>query len=357
MRSAAWAVIDLDALKFNLQKVKDCAPDSKVMAVIKSNGYGHGICEVAGALKAADAFAVARVEEAIRLRKAGFEQRIAVLEGFSDIEELALHEQFKLEPIIHAKYQLPLLRGIKSQTIPHFWLKVDTGMHRLGIDPEEFQSVYESLSCNSNVSVMTHLASSDESDSVMTVQQKECFSRATENCSAERSISNSAAIMKWPELNVEWVRPGIMLYGVSPFSDESGEELGLKPVMSLYSKVISIKALKKDETVGYGGSYRCPKDCRVGVVAIGYGDGLPRQIKSGTWILLNGKKVRLIGRVSMDMITIDLTEQPEAEVGDICQLWGKGVPVEKIAESADTIGYTLLCGVTRRVQMVYQEKN
>jgi alanine racemase len=357
MRSAAWAVIDLDALKFNLQRVKYFAPSSKVMAVIKSNGYGHGICEVADALKAVDAFAVARIEEAIKLRKAGFEQRIAVLEGFSDIEGLALHKQFKLEPIIHAKYQLSLLGDIKNQTIPHFWLKVDTGMHRLGIDPEEFQSVYEGLSCSSNVSVMTHLAASDELDSFMTVQQKECFSRVTENCPAERSISNSAAIMKWPELNVEWVRPGIMLYGVSPFADKNGEELGLKPVMSLYSKVISIKALKKGETVGYGESYRCPKDCRVGVVAIGYGDGLPRQVKSGTWVLLNGKKVQLIGRVSMDMITIDLTEQPEAKVGDICLLWGKGVPIENIAESADTIGYTLLCGVTRRVQMFYQEKN
>ncbi len=357
MRSAAWAVIDLDALKFNLQKVKHFAPDSKVMAVIKSNGYGHGICEVAGALKAADAFAVARVDEAVKLREAGFEQRIAVLEGFSDIDELSLHYQFKLEPIIYTDQQLLLLEKNRSQTLSHCWLKIDTGMHRLGIDPELFQAFYERISQLSAVSVMTHLACADELEHSATRLQMELFNRVTKNCPAEKSVANSAAIMEWPELNVEWVRPGIMLYGVSPFSGKFGEEHGLKPVMSLHSKLISIKNVKRGEAVGYGGNYLCNNDCRVGVAAIGYGDGLPRQIKSGTWILLNGKKVRIIGRVSMDMITIDLTEQPEAEVGDVCQLWGKGVPVENIAESADTIGYTLLCGVTRRVQMIYQGKS
>jgi len=357
MRSAAWAVIDLGALAFNLQRVKDFSPDSKVMAVIKSNGYGHGICEVAGALKEADAFAVARVDEAIQLREAGFEQRITVLEGFSDADEFSLHQQFRLEPVIHTPQQTQLLEQNRNQTIDHCWLKVDTGMHRLGVEPEEFQHLYERLSHDSSVSVMTHLACADEPDNPMTLQQQKLFNEVTDNCMAEKSIANSAAIMKWPALQAEWVRPGIMLYGVSPFADKHGELLGLKPVMNLYSKLISIKSVKKGESVGYGGIYRCPNDCRVGVVAIGYGDGYPRHVKSGSSVLVNGKRVRLIGRVSMDMVTVDLSEQPEAEVGNTCTLWGEGLPVEEVAENSDTIGYTLLCGVTKRVQMIYMNKD
>lgn len=353
MRSAAWAVIDLGALAYNLQKVRDFAADSKVMAVIKSNGYGHGICEVAGALEEADAFAVARVDEAVQLREAGFSQRIVVLEGFSDGDELILFHKFNLEPVIHAPHQLRLLEQSNNRSISHSWLKIDTGMHRLGIEPDCFEAFYERLNHIVPTSVMTHLACSDELENPMTVQQKKLFDEVTGHCMAEKSIANSAAIMEWQSIQGEWVRPGIMLYGASPFADKGGEALGLKPVMSLYSKLISIKSVKKGDSVGYGGSFRCPNNCRVGVIAIGYGDGYPRHVKPGSPVLVNGERVKLIGRVSMDMVTVNLSEQPEAEVGDICQLWGEGLPVDEVAKYADTIGYTLLCGVTNRVQKRY----
>jgi alanine racemase len=356
MRSAAWAVINLDALKFNLNRVRELAADSKVMVVIKANGYGHGLCEVAEALKEADAFAVARIDEAVQLRKAGFEQRIVILEGFSDADELRLHSQFKLEAVIYAPEQLILLKENSQFNVPHLWLKVDTGMHRLGIEPKEYPFFYKQLSDISPISIMTHFACADELDNSMTIQQLALFNQVTVNCVAEKSLANSATIMGWPEIKAEWVRPGIMLYGISPFEGQLGETGGLKPVMNLYSKLISIKEVKKGAFVGYGGSYRCSNDSRIGVVAIGYGDGYPRHNKSVRSVLLNGQRVSLVGRVSMDMITVDLSEQPEAVVGDVCQLWGEGLPVEEVAKSADTIAYTLVCGITRRVEMHYRGK-
>ena len=357
MKSAAWTVINLEALKFNLNRARELAVDSKVMVVIKANGYGHGLCEVAEALKQADAFAVARVDEAVQLRKAGFEQRIAVLEGFSDAEELRLHSKFQLEAVIYTPEQLTILEENSQFNPPHFWLKIDTGMHRLGIEPKALHFFYKQLSKVAPVSVMTHFACADELDNSMTAQQLALFNEATADCSAEKSLANSAAIMGWPEIKAEWVRPGIMLYGISPFEGQQGEMLGLKPVMNLYSKLISIKEVKKGDSVGYGASYRCENDCRIGVVAIGYGDGYPRHNKSARSVLLNGQRVSLVGRVSMDMITIDLSAQPEAAVGDVCQLWGEGLSVEEVAESADTIAYTLVCGVARRVKMYYQIKD
>lgn len=350
MRPAVWAEIDCEALAHNLTKAKELAPSSRVMAVIKANGYGHGIDTVAQALSAADAFAVARVDEAVFLRQAGHEKRIVVLEGFSDQEELKLHEQFHLEPVIHSGYQLSLVENLGTGVVPHFWLKVDTGMNRLGISPSDFEQACKILGRLSGVSAMSHLACADEPGHPMTEKQISLFSKLTSKTSLDRTLANSAAIMRWEQSHYEWIRPGIMLYGVSPFADQSGDEVGLRPVMNLYSRLISIKQVSAGDTVGYGGSFECSDATRVGVLAIGYGDGYPRHIAAGTEVLLNGKKATIIGRVSMDMVTVDLSNCADANVGDSCKLWGSGLPVEALARQASTIPYTLLCGVTRRVK-------
>lgn len=351
MKPASWAIIDQEALKYNLQQVRLQTPQSKIMAVIKANGYGHGLCSIARALRGADAFAVARVDEAIQLRGAGIRQRIAVLEGFSDKDELQSHAQYRLEPVIHTLEQLPFLENI-DVSVSHIWLKLDTGMHRLGIDPEDFQSCYDRLRKHYTVSVMTHLANADERDDLTTLKQLELFSQLVSSYSSERSIANSAGIIGWKKSHAEWVRPGIMLYGVSPFAEKTGPELGLKPVMSLYSRLISIKTVSAGEAIGYGGNYVCQRKSRIGVIAIGYGDGYPRQVASGTPVLIDGQRVLQVGRVSMDMITVDLSDYPAIKIGDPVLLWGEGLPVEEIARRANTIPYTLLCGVTQRVNFI-----
>lgn len=353
MRPASWAVVDQEALKHNLQQVRLQVSQSKIMAVIKANGYGHGLSLVAGALKGegVDAFAVARVDEAIELREAGISQRIVVLEGFYNRDELQLHCQYQLEPVIHTLEQIIILENDGSAD-SHLWLKLDTGMHRLGIEVENFRSCYERLRKRFMVSIMTHLANADDQDDPMTLRQLNLFNEQVSGYSSERSIANSAGIIGWKQSHAEWVRPGIMLYGVSPFVEKAGFELGLKPVMSLYSRLISIKTVLAGERIGYGGSYTCQRKSRIGVIAIGYGDGYPRQVLSDTPVLINGERVFLVGRVSMDMITVDLTDHPAIKVGDSALLWGAGLPVESIAKKAGTISYTLLCGVTQRVKFV-----
>jgi alanine racemase len=355
MTSAAYALIDLDAVKHNIRKVKAYAPMAKIMAVIKANAYGHGLLRVAEVLTDVDAIAVARVDEGVSLRQAGCIKRITILEGFVCKQELDKLLQYNLEIVVHSPGQLEIIQNHQGQEKISVWLKLDTGMNRLGFKPHEFLLAYRQLSACSQVkqpiSLMTHLSCADNLKSLVSSQQISLFNNQVKGFSGEKSIANSAAIIAWPDSLTDWVRPGIMLYGVSPFSTRSGEELGLKSVMSLYSRLISVKSIEAGETVGYASTWASKKATRIGVVAIGYGDGYPRYVKNGTPVLVNGKKVPLVGRVSMDMITVDLGGQIDAKPGDLVTLWGKGLAVEEIAKYANTIPYTLLCGITQRVEI------
>ena len=362
MMPAAYAVLDLEAAAHNVEKVRGYAPNARIMAVIKANGYGHGLLRIAGALQNADAFAVARVDEGIRLRKAGIEKRIVVLEGFTCSEELEELLHFQLDAVVHSFVQVEVFEQRTELGQIAIWLKLDTGMNRLGFKANEFNAVYQRLNqCSiigQPINLMTHLANADDKQDLMTDKQISLFNDTLAalvpklKSSNERSIANSAGILAWPAALTDWVRPGVMLYGISPFAEITGGQLGLKPIMGLYSRLIAVKQIVTGDKVGYSGSWVCEKPTTLGVVAIGYGDGYPRYAKTGTPVLVNGQRVPLIGRVSMDMITVDLAGQPHAKPGDPVTLWGDGLAVEEIALCADTIPYTLVCGVTQRVKIV-----
>ena len=356
MLPAAHAVLDMPALAHNLACLRARAPRAKIMAVVKANAYGHGAIPVARALASADAFAVARVGEGVALREAGVRQRIAVLQGFLCAEELALHSRYALEPVVHAEFQVDRLEAADLPRAVAVWLKLDSGMHRLGLGAEAFAACHRRLSLCRSVRqppfLMTHLASADAPADAATPRQLDLFGGAAAGLPGERSIANSAGLLAWDAALAEWVRPGVALYGVSPFAGRSGREDGLRPVMTLRTRLIAVKPLAAGDAVGYGGDWICPRATRMGVAAIGYGDGYPRHARPGTPVLVRGRRVPLIGRVSMDMITLDLGGCPEAEVGDEVVLWGEGLPVEEVARHADTIPYVLLCNVTPRVQRI-----
>lgn len=360
MTPAAYAELNLDAVQHNLSIVRRHAPHAKVMAVIKANGYGHGLLRIAEALQQVDAFAVARVDEGIRLRKAGFKNRIAVLEGFTCVEELNELLHYQLDAVVHSLTQLEIFEAGTGVGVCAVWLKLDTGMNRLGFKAKEFDSAYQRLSqcalIKKTINLMTHFANADDVNDDKTRTQIGLFNETVAGFSGERSMANSAAILGWEQSLSDWVRPGIMLYGISPFPNSTGKQLGLKPVMELHSRLIAVKQVDAGETVGYGGSWTCEKPTTLGVVAIGYGDGYPRYAKAGTPVLVNGQRVPLIGRVSMDMITVDLATQANALPGDPVSLWGESLPVEEIARWADTIPYTLVCGVTQRVRLIEKQR-
>jgi alanine racemase len=355
---AAHALLDLAALAHNLARLRARAPKSKVMAVVKANAYGHGAIAVARALAlaGADAFAVARVDEGVALRAAGVSQRVAVLQGFGCAGELELHSRHGLEPVVHSEAQVDLLESAMLERPVAVWLKLDSGMHRLGLSAEEFDACHRRLGLCRSVRqppfLMTHLANADATADPATGRQLDLFRGNAAALPGERSIANSAGLLAWESALAEWVRPGIALYGVSPFPQRTGPEDGLRPVMTLRSRLIAVKPLKAGDAVGYGGDWVCRHDTRMGVAAIGYGDGYPRHARPGTPVLVRGRRLPLIGRVSMDMITLDLAECPEAAAGDEVTLWGEGLPVEEIARHADTIPYVLLCNVTPRVRRI-----
>ena len=349
--------LDLAALRHNLQCLRKLAPDSRVMAAIKANGYGHGLERVARSLADADALGVACVEEAVSLREAGITTPITLLEGFFHADELSLVCEHKLDLVIHHQQQIERLEQQRLSAPLRVWLKVDTGMHRLGIPAAEAVFQWQRLSAIDSVEViglMTHLANADDLADEMTPRQLALFHECCGELPGERTIANSAGLLGWPQSHADWNRPGISLYGVSPMLGGRGEQHGLRPVMTLRSELIAVNQLKKGDAIGYGGSWRCPEDMSYGVVAVGYGDGYPRHAECGTPVLLNGQRVPVIGRVSMDMITVDLRSLPEAKIGDAVVLWGADLPVEEIAEHASTISYELLCGVTGRVRIVEQ---
>lgn len=360
MRSA-HATVNLAAVAHNLARIRFLAPKARIMAVVKANAYGHGLIRIARSLSEADAFAVARLDEGLALRNAGIRQRIAVLQGFVTPEELELHAAHHLEPVVHSPRQIDLLEQARLPEPVGIWAKLDTGMHRLGLLAEEFAPCFRRLqSCASvrqPIPVMTHLANADVLHDALTDRQLALFRDVVREVRAESSIANSAGLLAFENTRVEWVRPGIALYGVSPFPQRTGADDGLQPVMTFRTRLIAIKRLPAGAAVGYGGDWVCPHPTHLGIAAVGYGDGYPRHARPGTPVLLRGRRVPLIGRVSMDMLTLDLTDCSEAEVGDEVVLWGTGLPVEEIARHTATIPYDLLCGITQRVQMVECGRN
>jgi alanine racemase len=327
-----------------------------VLAVIKANAYGHGIAAAAGALAGADAFAVARPEEAVSLRESGCRARIVLLEGFRDAEELGLAAHHGFEPFIHQDWQVALLESARAAAPLRAWLKVDTGMHRLGFAPAAVRTAAARLAACRSVAqppaLATHLAAAEHEDGEATRAQLAAFSEATAGLAGERSIANSAGLIAWPEARADWVRPGIMLYGISPFGGRTGAELGLRPVMTFETAIIAVKEVAAGQRVGYGGTWPAPRASRIAVAAVGYGDGYPRTAANGTPVAVAGRMAALAGRPSMDMLTIDVTDVPGAAIGDRVELWGPAVPIERVAAAAGTIGYELACRVGRRVRFV-----
>ncbi|MDH5766704.1 MAG: alanine racemase [Gammaproteobacteria bacterium] len=345
MRRTARAILHPDALVHNFNRVKQLAPQSRIMAVIKADAYGHGMIQTAKTLHMADGFAVACIKEALALREAEVQQPITVFQGFHSAEELQQAIKYQLRPVVSQYHQLELLEQNQQGKLAA-WLKVNTGMGRLGVAPEACLDYWQRLQqCNTvtEAGLMSHFANADEPGNSTNQQQINLFKQLTTSIQAETTLSNSAAIVAFPDIQADWVRPGIMLYGSSPLVNQSAEKLGLRPVMQLESDIIAINMLKKGDAVGYGGEWVCPEDMPVGVVAIGYGDGYPRHAKTGTPVRVNQQTAQLLGRVSMDMITIDLRDVESVSVGDTVELWGEHISVDTVAQCAGTIGYELLC--------------
>jgi alanine racemase len=352
MSRPTYMTIDLVALRHNLERVHEFAPGRAVIAMVKANAYGHGIERVAQALTMADALGVASLEEGIKLREAGMTQPIMLMEGLFYPDELAEAAKNDFTLIVHHLPQVDMLEKSASEKQFTIWLKINTGMHRLGIDPAQLETVYQRLmaapSVKKPIGLMTHFAEADRLDSIATGRQIDVFNQVTSRIPGPRSLANSAGIMAWPAAHGDWVRPGLMLYGASPFPDKTGLDIGLQPVMTLSSQLIAITQVKKGGKVGYGGTWTAPEDLIVGVVGAGYGDGYPQFAKNETPLLVNGIECPLAGRVSMDMLTVDLRNQPDAKLGDPVVLWGSGLPVERVAQHSNTSAYEILTRMTPR---------
>lgn len=356
------AEINLTAVRNNYQLALNQSITSTVLAVVKANAYGHGAIAVSQALAdIAPAFAVACIEEAEQLVVAGIKKPIVLLEGFFESDELPIIIAKAYEPVIHSYWQLnELVSYLKTHPVAdnslNVWLKVDTGMHRLGFAVEEAESAYKiikALPAINTITLTSHFACADDLSSAATAQQLAKFETLQQQLNCPVSIANSSATLGWSEAQHGYLRAGIMLYGASPFMSHNGLGEQLQTVMTLKSQLISVRDLPGEESVGYGARYITSKPTRIGVVACGYGDGYPRHAKDGTPMLVNGKKCYLAGRVSMDMLTVDLTGSPDAKIGDEVILWGEGLPVNEVANYCDTISYTLLTGLLPRVPRRY----
>ena len=341
------AYIDLSALTSNLKLVKKIAKNSKVMAVLKANAYGHGLIESVKAIKSAEGIAILTIEEAAKIRKAGFKNTILLLEGLFAAEDIHQAEKLNLNIVVHNDQQMDYLSDVTLKNPINVHLKINTGMNRLGFPPDQVDYLIENLNANPNVSeitLMTHFATADEKEGI--TKQLDCFNRVTNNYNFSSSVANSAALYKFPEARLDWVRPGIMLYGASPFEDISAKEIDAKPVMSLMSKIIAIQDIKKGQAVGYGSNFIAKDDMRIGIVACGYGDGYPRQAKTGTPIFVHNKTTKTVGRVSMDMLYVDLSKIEKAVIGSKVEMWGNHISVDEVAKNSGTVGYELLCNIS-----------
>ncbi len=344
------ASFDLAALKNNLAVARRFAGNAAVMAVIKANAYGHGLLRAARALADADGFALLELEDAVRLRDAGFRQRILLLEGCFRAEELAEIAHHDLTLMVHAREQLLMLKALPGSSKIDLFLKFNTGMNRLGFACADASAVIEetlALPCARELILATHFSDAEGAGGI-DWQMRE-FETRVARPGYRWSLANSAALLRFPDAQGQWVRPGLMLYGASPLQAASAQDLGLHPVMTLTSEIIAIQHLKPGDSVGYGRGFSADRAMRVGVIACGYADGYPRHAPNGTPVLVDGKKVALVGRVSMDMLCVDLTEAPGARVGSPVVLWGKGLPIEVVATAAGTVSYELMCALARRV--------
>ena len=347
------ARIHPDAIAHNLKTVRERAPGSKIMAVVKADAYGHRIDLCLPALLEADMLAVATIEEARAIRRLGNGLPVLLLEGVSDSGDLAIAADLGLELTIHHREQVEALARFGRKVTARIWLKVDSGMHRLGVEPAETAVLHQrllDLPGVERVNLMSHLACAEQPEHPLNARQLDCFDRAADGLSGEHCLANSAAIFNWPAIHRQWVRAGIVLYGISPMDEGCGSGLGLQPAMTLTSELLAVNRVPAGECIGYGGRFVAPRDMRIGVAAIGYGDGYPRSIVDGASVLVNGVACRLAGRVSMDLITVDLEACPQAAIGDPVVLWGSALPVESVARSAGTIPYELVCRITRRVR-------
>lgn len=350
------AYIDLAALARNLGKVRELAPASSIIAVVKANAYGHGAVTLAKSIQnKVEGFAVAGLEEALELYESGVRKRIHLLSGFHAPEELDTVARCDFVPVIHDHHQLEILRSDRYPKPSKLWLKIDTGMHRLGFHPAQAKSAcsyLRELVGDNGLGLMSHLACADDEDDDRTLAQIRCFDSACKGWNNNRSLANSAGVCAWPTSHYEFVRAGIMLYGCSPLLRRDEDDLNITPIMSLRSRIIAVKDLKRGDEIGYGADWRCPQDMRVGVVACGYGDGYPRSVGGQANVLLAGEKAQVLGRVSMDLVSIDLRHHPRAGVGDPVELWGETITASEIAGLAGTIPYELLTGVTSRVPRI-----
>jgi len=349
------AIIDSQALIHNFKCAKAYSPHSKVMSVLKANAYGHGMIEVARTLSQSDGFSVLTLTEAIELREFGFNQEILMLEGFFEAYEVSIAAQLDIGITLHNEVQLNLILDEKPKKPINIHLKVNTGMNRLGFLPEEVPGILKAINGSpyiGKIILMTHFANADEGVGI--ASQMKVFNNIKYQ-QLERSVANSAALIRYPESRLEWVRPGIMLYGASPFEDTPVKELDLAPVMTLKSKIIAIQSIKKGESVGYGSSFLAKTPMKIGVVACGYADGYPRHAVTGTPVMVNNIMTSTIGRVSMDMLYVDITQLKSVSIGNDVELWGKNVPVDSVAQKSGTVGYELLCSIssTKRVPLRY----
>lgn len=353
MSRSATATIHLDALRANLARVRTLAADAKVMAVVKADAYGHGLERCARALAGADAFGVASIADGLRLRAAGFHQRIVVLSGPDAAGDLAEMRRLQLEAVIHHESQLAMLASEHGGEPLKVWLNLDTGMHRLGFAPARARELHASLrampAVDPAIVLMTHFAASDEFDNDFTARQTARLLDAAQGLAAELALANSAALLGWPQARGNWVRVGGLLYGLSAVAGKTGADFGFAPAMTLTTRLVAVNRIARGERIGYGSTWECPEDMDIGVAAIGYGDGYPRSARSGTPVRVGAAPASVCGRVSMDLLTLDLRRAPGARVGDTVTLWGPELPVETIADCAGTISYELTCGVTRRV--------
>ena len=371
----AIATINSAALRHNIQLIKSFAPNQKLLAMIKANAYGQGLLPAAHILAdQVDGFGVARLREALEIQETGYTGKILLVEGFFDREEMLKTLSRRFDSVIHCHEQLELLEQVakeweeeqqkgfwKRKTKIYFpiniWLKIDTGMHRLGVHPEQVDEFYQRLKkCPlvENISFVSHFSRADELNCGYTEKQISTFEQATQAYPEHtRSISASSGILYWKQAHYEWVRPGIIMHGISPHYDPI-THLGFQPVMTLSSSLIAVRTHKAGEPVGYGGTWVSPKETKLGVIAMGYGDGYPRNAPEGTPVLINGRKVPIVGRVSMDMLTVDLGADSQDKVGDEAIFWGKDLLIEEIAEHIGVISYELITKLTPRVIFEYQ---
>ena len=340
------ALINLKNAKHNLNYVRSLAPTSKVMATLKANAYGHGLTLMAGAFIDADAFSVLTIDDAIELREAGFDKKILLLEGPFDEEDLKIAAAYHFDLVIHNDYQLALIRQLDHDKQIDIHLKINTGMNRLGFSVQSISKVYKQLKSDDRINeivLMSHFANADKADGINKQYQE--IEKLMNNFNEQFSIANSAAIINDNKTHADWVRPGIMLYGATPFNFSQSEN-ALKPVMTLLSEVISIQEIKKGQGVGYGHEFVANEDMRIATVACGYADGYPRHAPTGTPVIVDGIKTKTVGRVSMDMLAVDITDLGNVTYGSMVELWGEQLSVDEVANNAKTVGYELLCAIS-----------